>query len=168
MPPTLKTKAVRNVSNIYGLWLSLAIIVLDQISKHWVHSNLAWYERVVVTPWLNLTHQRNTGAAFSSFSQLPPWFFVLLAVGVSLGMMIWLRRNAWGQRLVALAFCCIIGGALGNVIDRVRLGYVVDFVDFHIGNWHYAAFNVADIAISIGAALLILDMVREWRRGSAE
>ena len=155
---------MRKFSNVYGLWLSLLIILLDQVSKQWIHTELAWYEKVYVTPFLNITHLRNTGAAFSSFSNLPPWFFVGLAVAVSVGMMVWLRRHAHGQRLVALAFCCIIGGALGNVIDRVRHGYVVDFIVFHIGSWHYAAFNVADIAISIGAALLILDMLREWVR----
>lgn len=155
---------MRNISNVYGLWLSLIIIVLDQVTKELIHTRLDWFERVAVTPFLNITHLRNTGAAFSSFASLPPWVFVALAVAVSLGMMIWLRRHPYEQRLVGLAFCCIIGGALGNVIDRVRHGYVVDFIDFYVGSWHYAAFNVADMAITLGAALLILDMVREWRR----
>ena len=158
---------MRSYSNVYGLWLSLLIIVLDQLSKQWIHTNLAWYERFAVNDFLNITHLRNTGAAFSSFASLPPWFFISLAIAVSLGMMIWLRRHAWEQRMVALAFCCIIGGALGNVIDRVRLGYVIDFIDFHIGDWHYAAFNVADMAISVGAFLLVLDMILEWRRERA-
>ena len=155
---------MRKIPNVYGLWISVAIIVLDQISKELIHTRLDWFERVAVTPFLNITHLRNTGAAFSSFAQLPAWVFILLAIAVSTGMMVWLRRNPNTQRLVALAFCCIIGGALGNVIDRVRHGYVVDFIDFYIGDWHYAAFNVADIAISVGAFFLIVDMLREWLR----
>lgn len=155
---------MHKIPNVYGLWLSVIVIVIDQISKELIHSRLDWFERVPVTPFLNITHLRNTGAAFSSFAQLPAGFFIGLAVVVSVGMMIWLRRYAYTQRLVALAFCCIIGGALGNVIDRVRHGYVVDFIDFYIGSWHYAAFNVADIAISFGAFLLIVDMLREWWR----
>ncbi len=151
-------------SNPYWLWLSLFVIVLDQITKQLILRNLAWYEVVPVTNNLNITYVKNTGAAFSSFSSLPPWFFVSLGVGVSIGIMIWLRRNPFGQQLVAVAMCLIMGGALGNVIDRVRHGFVVDFIDFHIGQWHYAAFNVADMAISAGAALLILDMVLNWHR----
>lgn len=157
---------MRSLSNVYGLWLSLAVLILDQVSKQWVHLSVDWYERIPVLPFLNITHLRNTGAAFSSFASLPPWFFVSLAVAVSMGMMVWLRRNAFGQRLVALSFCLIIGGALGNVIDRVRHGYVVDFIDFYIGDWHFAAFNVADMAISVGAFFLVVDMLREWRRSS--
>lgn len=154
---------MQKIPNVYGLWLSVIVIVIDQISKEIIHNRLDWFERVPVTSFLNITHLRNTGAAFSSFAQLPPAFFIALAIGVSIGMMVWLRRYAYTQRMVAAAFCCIIGGALGNVIDRVRHGYVVDFIDFHIGSWHYAAFNVADVAISVGAFLLILDMIREWR-----
>lgn len=151
-------------SNPYWLWLSLFVLVLDQVTKQLILNNLSWYEVVPLTNNLNLTYVRNTGAAFSIFSELPPWVFVLLGVGVSIGIIVWLRRNLFGQRLVAVALCLIMGGALGNVVDRVRHGFVVDFVDFHIGQWHYAAFNVADMAICAGAALLILDMVLEWHR----
>lgn len=153
-------------SNPYWLWLSLVIVILDQVTKQLILRHLRWYEVVPLTDNLNITHVRNTGAAFSSFSSLPPWAFVLLGTGVSIGIIVWLRRNLFGQQLVAVAMCLILGGALGNVIDRVRHGYVVDFIDFHIGQWHYAAFNVADIAISAGAALLILDMLLNWYRDS--
>jgi len=88
-------------------------------------------------------------------------------IGVAVGIMIWMRRNPFGQRLVASGLALILGGALGNVIDRVRLGHVTDFVDFHIDDWHFAAFNVADAAITVGAGLLILDMFLEWRRTRA-
>ncbi|MGJ8668635.1 MAG: signal peptidase II [Oceanococcus sp.] len=151
-------------SNPYWLWLSLVTIVLDQVTKQLIINNLQWYDVVPVSNNLNITYLRNTGAAFSSFSQLPPWSFVVLGAGVSIGILVWLRRHLFGQQLVAVAMCLILGGALGNVIDRIRHGFVVDFVDVHIGQWHYAAFNVADMAISAGAALLILDMLLDWKR----
>lgn len=151
-------------ANPYWLWLSLLVIIADQITKQLVLRHIAWYEVIPITSYLNMTHLRNTGAAFSSFSQLPPWAFVVLGVGVSIGILVWLRRHLFGEQLVAVALCLILGGAIGNIIDRVRHGFVVDFVDFHVGNWHYAAFNVADVAISCGAALLILDMILDWRR----
>ncbi len=153
-------------SNPYWLWLSLLVIVLDQVTKQLIVRHFQWYEVMPVTNNLNITYLRNTGAAFSSFSSLPPWVFVLLGIGVSIGIVVWLRRNLFGQQLVAIAVCLILGGALGNVIDRVRHGFVVDFIDFHIGQWHYAAFNVADMAISAGAAILILDMLLNWYRDS--
>lgn len=155
-------------SNPYWLWLSLLVIALDQVTKQLIVNNLQWYDVVPLTNNLNITYLRNTGAAFSSFSHLPPWTFVVLGAGVSIGILVWLRRNLYGQQLVAVAMCLILGGALGNVIDRVRHGFVVDFVDFHIGQWHYAAFNVADMAITAGAALLILDMLLDWLRGKDE
>ena len=151
-------------ANPYWLWLSLAVIVLDQVSKQLILRHFEWYEVRPVISNLNFILVKNTGAAFSSFNTLPPWVFVMLGVGVSIGILVWLRRNLYGQQLVAVAVCLIMGGALGNVIDRVRHGYVVDFIDFHVGQWHFAAFNVADMAISAGAALLILDMILEWYR----
>lgn len=155
-------------SNPYWLWLSLFVIMADQVTKQLILRHFQWYEVRAVTEWLNLTYVKNTGAAFSMFSNLPPWVFVLLGVGVSIGIVVWLRRNLYGQTLVAVAVCLILGGALGNVIDRVRHGFVVDFIDFHIGTWHYAAFNVADVAISLGAGLLILDMILDMLRKPAQ
>ncbi|MGQ0699521.1 MAG: signal peptidase II [Panacagrimonas sp.] len=150
--------------NVHWLWLSAAVMLSDQITKQLVILNLEYFESVPVLPMFNLVHLQNRGAAFSMMSQMPPWFFVLLGVGVAVGILIWLRRNPRGQRLVASGLSLILGGALGNVIDRVRLGHVTDFVDFYVGNWHFAAFNVADAAITVGAGLLLLDMLLEWRR----
>ena len=99
-------------SNPYWLWLSLVVIALDQITKQLIINHLQWYDVVPVTNNLNITYLRNTGAAFSSFSQLPPWFFVVLGSGVSIGILVWLRRNLFGQQLVAVAMCLIMGGAL--------------------------------------------------------
>ena len=94
----------------------------------------------------------------------PPIFFILLGVGVSLGILWWLRKNPSGQTVLAVGLSLILGGALGNVIDRAARGYVVDFLDFYAYGWHYPSFNVADIAITTGAGLLILDMILESRR----
>ncbi|MGQ0618569.1 MAG: signal peptidase II [Panacagrimonas sp.] len=151
--------------NVYWLWLAAATILADQITKQLVVRSMEQFESIPVGSLFNLVHMQNRGAAFSMLSQMPPVFFVLLAVGVSIGILIWLRRNPSGQRCVAAGLSLILGGALGNVIDRVRLGHVTDFIDFHVGDWHFAAFNVADSAITVGAGLLILDMLLEWRQG---
>ncbi|MFA5939424.1 MAG: signal peptidase II [Sinimarinibacterium sp.] len=150
--------------NVYLLWLAVLVILVDQITKQLVVRHLNWFDVIPVVPSLNLVHMRNTGAAFSMLSNAPPAFFVLLGTSVSLGILWWLRRNPHGQTLVAGALTLIMGGALGNVIDRVARGHVVDFVDFYVGTWHFAAFNVADMAISLGTGLLMLDMLLDLRR----
>lgn len=153
--------------NVYLLWVSVLVILVDQITKQLVVRNLEWFERIALIPHLNLVHMKNTGAAFSMLSNAPPLLFVLLGVGVSVGILWWLRRNPRGQTILATALSLILGGALGNVIDRVTRGHVVDFVDFYVGTWHFAAFNVADMAISCGTALLLLDMLLDSRRRAA-
>lgn len=150
--------------NVHWLWLTAVVMVLDQISKQLVVKQLALYQVLPLMPHLNLVHHRNTGAAFSILADAPQLLFVLLAVAVSVGILWWLRRNPSGQTLVAVGLSLIMGGALGNVIDRVTRGHVVDFVDFYVGSWHYATFNVADMAISVGAGLLILDVLLDMRR----
>ena len=151
--------------NVYWLWLSAAVMVADQITKQLVVRNLGWFDVLPVFPHFNLVHMHNTGAAFSMLSSAPRVFFILLGVAVSVGILWWLRKNPRGQTLFASALALILGGALGNVIDRATRGYVVDFLDFYWGSWHFAAFNVADAAITIGAGLMILDMILESRRG---
>jgi len=153
--------------NVYWLWLSALVISLDQIAKQLVVKHLAWYEVQPLFPHLNFMYMKNTGAAFSMFNTSPVWVFAALGVAVSLGIIVWMRRNPSGQTLVATALALILGGALGNVIDRVTRGFVVDFVDFYIGHWHFAAFNVADMAISLGAGLMVLDMLLDSRRTKA-
>ncbi len=148
-------------SNVHWLWFSALVMLADQITKQLVIRNLSLFESLPVLPHLNWTHLQNKGAAFSMLGNMPPWFFVLLGVGVSVGILIWLRRNPHGQRIVAFGLALILGGALGNVIDRVRLGHVTDFIDVYYQNWHFAAFNIADAAITVGAGLLILDMLIE-------
>ena len=147
--------------NVYWLWLSAAVMLFDQVTKQLVVRNLEWFDSIPVMPHLNLVYLRNTGAAFSMLADAPPAFFVLLGVAVSVGILIWLRRHPQGERLVAVGLSLILGGALGNVIDRVTRGYVVDFVDFYWGGWHFAAFNLADTAITIGAVMMIIDAFRK-------
>lgn len=151
--------------NIHWLWLSALVIGADQVSKQLVMNNLSLFDRIPIFDWLNLTLMHNTGAAFSMFSGATPWLFVGLSVAVSIGVLIWMHRHPRGERLVAVSLALILGGALGNAIDRAARGFVVDFIDFHIYGWHYPAFNVADSAIVIGAILLALDMLRprNWR-----
>lgn len=151
-------------TNVYWLWISLLVIVLDQLSKGAIRQNFALYDTQLITSWFNLTRLHNTGAAFSFLADMggwQQWFFIVLGVVVSLGVMVWLRLVPKDNYMLCIGLCLVIGGALGNVIDRVALGYVVDFLDFHIGAYHWPAFNVADIAIVSGAGLLILDSFRE-------
>lgn len=153
-----------SITNVYWLWLSAGVMLLDQVTKQLVIKHIDHFESISVMPHLNWVHLHNRGAAFSMMSDLPPWFFVLLASAVSIGILIWLRRNPRGQMLMASGLSLILGGALGNVIDRVRLGHVTDFIDVYYEQWHFAAFNIADMAITIGAGLLLLDMLVETLR----
>jgi signal peptidase II len=143
------------------LWLSLAVILADQWVKNLIVEKFTLYQSVEVLPVLDITRLHNTGAAFSFLagaSGWQRWFFIGLGVVVSSVILIWLRRlPARGQHLLASGLALILGGALGNVIDRVRWGYVVDFIHVHYERWYFPAFNVADSAITVGAALLILD-----------
>jgi signal peptidase II len=150
--------------NVYWLWVSAAVMAVDQVIKQLIVRQLGWFDVLPVMPHFNLVHMRNTGAAFSMLAGASPIFFVALGVGVSLGILWWLRKNPRGQPMVAAALALILGGALGNVIDRVSRGHVVDFLDFYWGDWHFAAFNVADSAITVGAGLLLLDLLLETRR----
>ncbi|MDH5231679.1 MAG: signal peptidase II [Gammaproteobacteria bacterium] len=141
------------------LWLSLIIIILDQITKIAAASNLMMFTPVSVFPGFNLTLMHNTGAAFSFLSDAggwQRWFFTVLAIGVSIFIMFWLHKLPKHEKLNAIALSMIVGGAIGNVIDRIRLGYVIDFLDVYVGNAHWPAFNIADSAISVGAVLLIV------------
>jgi signal peptidase II len=144
----------------YGL--AFAVILLDQATKAWISVRFAYGESVALLPVFDLTLLHNTGAAFSLLADQPGWqrwFLVTLALAVSAALAAWLwRLPAEGRRLERWAFALVLGGALGNVIDRVRLGYVVDFLHVHWERWYFPAFNLADSAITIGALCLILDV----------
>lgn len=143
------------------LWLSALVLVLDQASKRWIDTAFALYDSVALLPVFNLTYVRNTGAAFSFLGQAggwQRWLFMGLAVGASVLLLHWLRQLPAGQqRCQASGLALVLGGAVGNLIDRALYGYVIDFFDFHWGDWHFAAFNVADSAITVGVALLLID-----------
>jgi signal peptidase II len=160
-PPTQRTHPAA------WLWLTAGVVALDQATKFLVTRFLELYERVVVLPVLDFTLLHNTGAAFSMLagaSGWQRWFFIGLASVVSLVLLVWLWRMPRGQRMLSVALSLILGGALGNLIDRVRFGYVVDFIHAHWGAAYFPAFNIADSCITIGAGLLILDAFREKDR----
>lgn len=142
------------------LLLSLVVIVLDQLTKQLITANFSLYEVMPIAPMFNLTLAHNTGAAFSFLADhngWQRWFFIGLASIVSVMLVIWLKRLKPTAKLEAFALSMIIGGAVGNVIDRIHYGYVIDFFDFYINQTHWPAFNVADAAICIGAIALIAD-----------
>lgn len=145
-----------------GRWYALAVlvIVLDQVSKAAASHFLAYAEPNALLPWFDLTLHHNTGAAFSFLSSAggwQRWLFTALALGVSALLVGWLRRLPRSQWLLALGLALVLGGAVGNLIDRLWLGYVVDFISVHYRGWYFPTFNVADSAISVGAALVVLD-----------
>ena len=144
-------------------WYGLAagVIVLDQVSKWVVLANLQFGETIYVAPFWNWVLTYNPGAAFSFLADQPGWqrwFFSILAVGVSAWIALMLRRHA-GETMLATALALIMGGALGNVIDRIRIGAVVDFVQWHAAGFYWPALNVADSAITIGAVLLVWEQL---------
>jgi signal peptidase II len=141
-------------------WLALAllVLVLDQISKAWVLANFRLMDRQIVTSFFNLVLVFNPGASFSFLADAggwQKWFFVALALGISLWLLSLLKKHAH-ERLMPAALSLILGGALGNVIDRLRFDAVVDFLDFHLAGYHWPAFNVADSSIVVGVALMLL------------
>lgn len=142
-------------------WLSLFIVLLDQSSKYAIMHFLALYESYPIFPFFNLTLTYNTGAAFSFLSEQPVlafWAFTSIALIMSVVILIWLYRLPANRPWSACAFALVLGGALGNVIDRFVHGYVIDFLDFYYQGWHFAAFNLADSAICVGAGMLFLEM----------
>ena len=150
-------------TNLRWLWLTLAIIVLDQSSKSVAVQWLTLHQALPVWPGFNLTLVHNTGAAFSFLSEAGGWqryFFIVLTLVISVVMLVWLTRLQAGRATLAGALSLVIGGAVGNLWDRLQYGYVVDFIEVYYGQWSWPVFNVADSAITIGAALLILDALR--------
>ena len=147
----------------YWIWLSVvfAIIFVDQYSKFLVVERLNLFDRLILTSFLDLTRLHNTGAAFSIFasdSGWQRWPLVLISAGVGTTLIGWLVRNASKSPVLQnTAFAMIAGGAIGNMIDRLNQGYVVDFILFHIGRWHFPAFNVADSCITIGLILFLIE-----------
>lgn len=148
--------------NIYWLWLSAIALVADQITKAMIRKRFDLYEYESITPFFDLIRLHNTGAAFSFLADQPGWqqyFFVLIALVVSVVILVWMRSLEGRQAFIAAALSLLLGGALGNVIDRVAFGYVTDFLYFNWQGYYWPAFNIADIAICAGAVGLIIDSI---------
>jgi len=147
------------------VWLSVVVFVIDQITKFWFDNNLQMYERITVIPQvLDWTLAYNTGAAFSFLagaSGWQRWLFTLIALVVSVVLVVWMKRLKADETWLAVGLALVLGGALGNLVDRVIFGHVVDFILVHWqSSWYFPAFNIADSAITVGAILLALDMFK--------
>ncbi|MDO6704770.1 signal peptidase II [Photobacterium sp. 1_MG-2023] len=154
--PTLKQSGIR------WLWLAVLVFAIDIGSKLLVMDTMGygWPNRIEVLPFFNLLYVHNYGAAFSFLSDASGWqrwLFTAIALGVTALLLVWMRRTPATNRIANPAYALIIGGALGNLFDRLYHGYVVDFLDFYIGKHHWPAFNIADSAICIGAGMIILE-----------
>lgn len=154
----------------FSLILAAIILVLDLLSKRWVEFNLSYGQQIVITDFFNLVLAYNAGAAFSFLSDASGWqrwFLNTIAVLVAI-LIVYLLYKHTSNRLFCFALSLILGGALGNLWDRIMLGHVVDFMDFHVVGYHWPAFNLADSAIFCGACLLILDSIRNGRNDSVQ
>jgi signal peptidase II len=142
------------------LWLSLLVFVLDQASKLWVVSNFELYESIQLFPSLNFTYVHNLGAAFSFLSSAggwQRWFFVGVALIATTVLLIWLRKLKPTERWMAVTISLVLGGAVGNLYDRISYGYVIDFIDVYYKTHHWPVFNIADSAISVGVVMMLID-----------
>ncbi len=152
------------------LWVSALVLVLDQASKLAINANMQLYESIPLLPHFNLTYAHNTGAAFSFLAQAggwQRWLFAGLAVVMSGIISVWLHRLQKHETLMAVALALVLGGAIGNLIDRVAYGYVIDFLDVYYQDWHWPAFNIADSAICVGVGLMLLENVGIGRKNNS-
>lgn len=146
---------------IHWMIIAVVVIALDQATKWAIVEWVPLYDRVPINDFMNLTHQRNTGAAFSFLAEAggwQRWFFVALATVVSVVLVVWSwKERRVGSTMLIAGLALVLGGAVGNLVDRLLLGYVTDFIQVWFGSWAFPSFNVADSAITVGAGLLILD-----------
>ena len=158
--------AKKNAGLMLWLGIALVVVLLDQVTKIAMSERLLYGQSEPITTYFNLVMVYNKGAAFSFLSDQPGWqryFFTGVSVIASVFILWMLKRNP-DQRLFCWALTLILGGAIGNLIDRVAYGHVIDFLDFHVHGWHWPAFNVADSAITVGAILFVLDEFRRVNR----
>lgn len=154
---------IANLRWLHWLWLSLVVFVLDQLSKNAISAAFQIGETKFIASWFNLVLAHNTGAAFSFLASAGGWqrgFFIVLTLTIT-AVLLWMLKNNHRNRVLSTALALVVGGAFGNLYDRVLHGYVVDFVQWHVAGYYWPAFNVADSAICVGAALLILDSFRK-------
>lgn len=148
------------------IWLTVIVVIFDQLTKYIASTTLDMYQSISVMPMFNWTLRHNTGAAFSFLADAggwQRWFFAVIAVVVSAVIILWIKRLEQHEKWQAAALALVLGGAIGNVIDRIWLGYVVDFIHVYYQQWHFPAFNIADSAITIGVIMIIIDSIREYR-----
>ena len=153
------------------LWVSAVILVVDQCTKLLADAMLTLHESIVLLPVLAIRKAYNRGAAFSFLgdaSGWQRWFFIVLAVGIIILLVVWLRRLPAEQKWTALALALILGGAAGNLVDRVIYGHVIDFIDVFYNGWHWPTFNIADSAITGGALLLLLEAFSGRQEGASK
>jgi len=151
---------MRDFIMLKWLWLSLLALVLDQGSKLAIAGSMKLYESIQIMPFFKLTYVHNTGAAFSFLSEAggwQRWFFAGLALVISVVIAVWLTRLKKHETLLAVALALVLGGAVGNLIDRLAYGYVIDFLDVYYESWHWPAFNIADSAITLGVVLMLAE-----------
>jgi len=144
--------------------ISAIIVFLDYLTKKLIVSKIMLYESINVLPFLNIVHVQNKGAAFSMLSNMGNKYFIAISVVAIIAIAIYLSRLTKGLELVALSL--ILGGAIGNLIDRIFIGKVTDFIDVFVGRWHWPAFNVADSALTIGIALFLLATIKQGKEPS--
>lgn len=159
-------------SGLRWYWIVGLVLIADQLSKQLILASFKLNESLNLLPFFSLTYRQNTGAAFSFLDDAggwQRWLFALVAIGFSVVLTLWLRRQSSTEKLSAVAFTLVIGGALGNLIDRLYHGFVVDFLHFYYQSYHYPAFNIADSAICVGAVLIIFEgfFVKKHDEGKA-
>ena len=148
------------------IWVTVVVVILDQLTKYIASSSLELYQQIAVMPMFNWTLLHNPGAAFSFLANeagWQRWFFAAIALVVSVVIVLWIKKLKQHEKWQAIALALILGGAIGNVIDRIWLGYVVDFIQVYYQQWYWPAFNIADSAIFIGVAMIIIESIREYR-----
>lgn len=153
---------MKSDNSLLWLWLSVLVFACDQISKYAATKFLVYNQAEQLFAGLNLTLVHNTGAAFSFLSQAggwQRWFFIVLSSVVSIALIYWLSSLSRQRRWLAAALAMIIGGALGNLCDRISLGFVIDFIDVYYARWHWPAFNIADSALCVGTVMLVIDSI---------
>jgi len=162
MTENLSQSSSKPRSGLFWLWLTLLVLVVDQVTKYLTIQMLDLYESYQILSFFNFTYARNYGAAFSFLGDAGGWqkyLFTGIAFAVSSYLLYLLKKNEMTERWMNCAYALILSGAVGNVLDRLMFGYVVDFLDFDLGFYRWPTFNVADIAIFIGAAMIIIDSI---------
>lgn len=160
---SLMNTSLLKSTGLRWLWLAIVLLIVDQVTKQAIVALMDYRESIAIMPFFNLTYVHNPGAAFSFLADQDGWqrwFFTIIASLVSALLLYWMAKTPKQDNLIAIAFALILSGAVGNLIDRLMFGYVIDFLDFYVGNKHWPAFNIADSAIFIGAGLMIIDTLK--------